>query len=159
MKSSSSSSIDAETLPFDDEEPFPAICSRQLFPATRFPPPVSRLTAVVLSRHFLLSTYKTPFRRRWISIAVWWWWSWGSVVEVKLLFVVLRWKRSTGSLVAAVRRSSFARTLQRYISAHILFFVGAPVVFVNIFRCQLISCVKMCSCSGNNPSYMWMSSI
>ena len=57
------------------------------------------------------------------------------------------------------RRSSFARTLQGYISAHILFFVGAPVVFVNIFRCQLISCVKMCSCSCNNPYYMWMPSI
>ena len=54
------------------------------------------------------------------------------MVEVKLLFVVLRWRRSTGSLVAAVRRSSFARTLQGYISAHILFFVGAPVVYVNI---------------------------
>ena len=36
-----------------------------------------------------------------------------------------------------VRRSSFARTLQGYISAHILFFVGAPVVFVNMFRCEI----------------------
>ena len=37
----------------------------------------------------------------------------------------------------AVRRSSFARTLQGYISANILFFVGAPVVFVNMFRCEI----------------------
>ena len=36
-----------------------------------------------------------------------------------------------------IRRSSFARTLQGYISAHILFFVGAPVVFVNMFRCEI----------------------
>ena len=35
-----------------------------------------------------------------------------------------------------VRRSSFARTLQGYISAHILFFVGAPVVYVNIVICR-----------------------
>ena len=34
-----------------------------------------------------------------------------------------------------VLRSSFARTLQGYISAHILFFVGAPVVYVNIVIC------------------------
>ena len=38
---------------------------------------------------------------------------------------------------AVVRRSSFARTLQGYISAHILFFVGAPVVFVNMFRYEI----------------------
>ena len=36
-----------------------------------------------------------------------------------------------------VRRSSFARTIQGYISAHILFFIGAPVVFVNMFRCEI----------------------
>ena len=36
-----------------------------------------------------------------------------------------------------VRRSSFARTLQGYISANILFFVGVPVVFVNMFRCEI----------------------
>ena len=126
--------------------PFPANPFPPYLPATRFPPTPSRHmfpptlschTTVVLTRHFLLSTYKTPFRQRWISIAVWCWRSWGSVVEVKLLFVVLRWSRSTGSLVAAVRRSSFARTLQGYISAHILFFVGAPVVFVNMFRCEI----------------------
>lgn len=55
--------------------PFPATH----FPPTNFPPPVSLLpfpanlsrhTAVVLSRHFLVSIYKTPFRRSWISIAV-----------------------------------------------------------------------------------------
>ena len=59
------------------------------------------------------------------------------------------------------RRSSFfvrTHASRVYFSPHFIF-VGAPVVFVNIFRCQLISCVKMCSCSGNNPSYMWMSSI
>ena len=61
------------------------------------------------------------------------------MVEVKLLFVVLRWSRSTDSFVAVVRRSSAAGTLQGYISAHILFFVRAPVVFVSIFRCQLIN--------------------
>ena len=35
-----------------------------------------------------------------------------------------------------VRRSSFARTLQGYISALILFFVGAPGVYVNIVICR-----------------------
>ena len=49
-----------------------------------------------------------------------------------------------GSLVAAVRRSSFARTLQGYISANILFFVGAPVVFVNMFRCEINEVYDYC---------------
>ena len=50
--------------------------------------------------------------------------------------VVLRWSRSTGSFCSSfvIRRFSFARTLQGYISAHI-FFVGAPVVYVNIVIC------------------------
>ena len=52
---------------------FPPTPSRHPFPANPFPPTLSRHTTAVLSRHFLLSTYKTPFRRRWISIAVWWW--------------------------------------------------------------------------------------
>ena len=58
------------------------------------------------------------------------------VVEVKL--VVRRSSLEAEHRQFGGRRSSFfVRTLQGYISAHILFFVGAPVVFANMFGCEI----------------------
>ena len=122
---------------------FPPPVSRHPFPSTRFPPPVSRQPFPAISQPFFPAIFsslpikplQTELHKHCSVLVV----NWSTVVEVKLLFVILRSSRSTGSLVAVVRPSSFARTLQEYIYAGILFFVRAPVVFVNIFRCQLIN--------------------
>ena len=59
-----------------------------------------------------------------------------------------------------VRRSSFAHTLQGYISAHILFFVGAPVVYVNIVICpgsiSKYFCAIIVIWPGSIPQYFYL---
>ena len=59
-----------------------------------------------------------------------------------------------------VRRSSFARTLQGYISAHILFFIGAPVVYVNIVICPGSISKYLCAIIviwlGSIPHYFYL---
>ena len=61
------------------------------------------------------------------------------VVEVVEVVVVEVVRRSSFVVLRSwffVLRSSFARTLQGYISALILFFVGGPGLYVNIVICR-----------------------